>query len=512
MPSAVNPYNGKQTGMPGYQPPQTGYPTGASGYQPPQIGGYQASGTPGYQQPPNGGYQGAGYFTQPPATGPYTGAAAGGGYTQPSYSPPTQNSYFFGGMGSSYASPASPPVPTGASYIPPTPYSTGNTSPDYPKMQIGYQAGYSNSISQMGRAPQSTTSRQMPLNGGGYTPERVRVKRRPFEVTDSMVFAAGGLLILLFILAVFAFNSTALRILFLIAAVGTTAALWIKPLTAENRRLCYTIVALALCIATVVKIIVSSGGQPDQKNSSQNQTQQQSGSNSQGSGSNQGGSGSQTTPGTTSFSQGMNYDYGQTEDSDPEDEVLKQRLMLFLQYWNANRLDEMLTLCAPSWVSKQESPKTSLFQILKNRVPVDFEFVELQGTSQDKSRIIIIVLSINRHTGTGTVTADYQTQILMLKEGEQWYVDPPSIQTNIIDPTPDPNVTPTPAPTPEPQYDANTVLYYNPDGGSMYHLDPNCVQIHKKYLPLKGHFTYGEINDPAYAKLEPCNVCNAPLR
>ena len=70
----------------------------------------------------------------------------------------------------------------------------------------------------------------------------------------------------------------------------------------------------------------------------------------------------------------------------------------------------------------------------------------------------------------------------------------------------------TATPTVEPQADANMVLYYNPDGGTKYHKDQNCKSTHAKYLPMKGHFTYAEVNDEKYAKLSPCNVCGAPLR
>ena len=91
-------------------------------------------------------------------------------------------------------------------------------------------------------------------------------------------------------------------------------------------------------------------------------------------------------------------------------------------------------------------------------------------------------------------------------------MDPKSLQSNEVDVTPDPNVTPTQAPTPEPYVDANTVLYYNPDGGELYHLDQNCRIINARYLPLKGHFTYGQINESPYSELKPCNVCGAPLK
>ena len=56
------------------------------------------------------------------------------------------------------------------------------------------------------------------------------------------------------------------------------------------------------------------------------------------------------------------------------------------------------------------------------------------------------------------------------------------------------------------------MLYYNANGGKLYHLDQNCISIHAKYLPLESYFTYSQINDKPYSDLEPCNVCGAPLR
>ena len=72
-------------------------------------------------------------------------------------------------------------------------------------------------------------------------------------------------------------------------------------------------------------------------------------------------------------------------------------------------------------------------------------------------------------------------------------------------------------PTPPPLMDASAapddlVLYYNPDGGRNYHLDPRCGTVHVQYLPLKGMFTWGEINDAPYADLRNCAFCGAPVR
>ena len=133
--------------------------------------------------------------------------------------------------------------------------------------------------------------------------------------------------------------------------------------------------------------------------------------------------------------------------------------------------------------------------------------LRLQGGD---SLTFIMKVSIDKNNGKPV--SIYQMSVRMVNESGQWYVDPNSLVSNEIQETPDPNATPVVTPTPEPYVDANTVLYYNPDGGKLYHSDQNCVSLHSRYLPLKGKFTYGQINDQPYASLEPCNVCGAPLR
>ncbi|MDD2649202.1 MAG: L,D-transpeptidase family protein [Eubacteriales bacterium] len=60
--------------------------------------------------------------------------------------------------------------------------------------------------------------------------------------------------------------------------------------------------------------------------------------------------------------------------------------------------------------------------------------------------------------------------------------------------------------------DDSLPLFYNPDGGKYYHLDQRCSSIRDRYLPLKGEFTYGELDDSSYKKLTPCPYCNPPER
>lgn len=58
----------------------------------------------------------------------------------------------------------------------------------------------------------------------------------------------------------------------------------------------------------------------------------------------------------------------------------------------------------------------------------------------------------------------------------------------------------------------DTPLYYNPKGGKYYHSDANCRSIKSRYLPLKGQFTYAELDNSEYQKLTPCKTCHPPAR
>ncbi len=58
---------------------------------------------------------------------------------------------------------------------------------------------------------------------------------------------------------------------------------------------------------------------------------------------------------------------------------------------------------------------------------------------------------------------------------------------------------------------ADTKLYYNPDGGSYYHSVDNCTDVREKFLPLSG-FTYGQLENDAFAHLERCPACAPPMR
>lgn len=60
--------------------------------------------------------------------------------------------------------------------------------------------------------------------------------------------------------------------------------------------------------------------------------------------------------------------------------------------------------------------------------------------------------------------------------------------------------------------DVSLDLYFNPNNGQYYHSDQNCSGVRDKYLPLKGHFTYAELDNNPYSRLVACPSCNPPVR
>ena len=289
-----------------------------------------------------------------------------------------------------------------------------------------------------------------------------------------------------------------LKLVFLAVAAASVVLLWVKPMVDGNKRLCYTIVFGLLALVTVISMVMPRGGSGDN-------TQTITGGD----------------PNRITSSTSQDDPYGPSGDAvpvtasvtntpEPEpDNSVTERLQTFFYYWSANRYDDMLTLCSPTWQSKTENPKTALFALMANRTPKDYMVENVSGTDQDTSRTVTVTSLMDRNNGKDPVK--YRLSVIMMKENDgQWYVDPQSLQTYEAAETTDPSITPTPAPTETPAVYANTTLYYNPSGGEYYHLDQNCKRINERYLPLKGHFTYAELGNEPYNKLKPCAICGAP--
>ena len=178
----------------------------------------------------------------------------------------------------------------------------------------------------------------------------------------------------------------------------------------------------------------------------------------------------------------------------------------FMNYWSNNRLEELLAFCAPSWLEGESDPKAGLFALIANRTPLNWSGRSLENTENDDGRIVVFQCMIDRNNGTDPILAEMR--VLMRREKGQWYVDPRSLSTYTAYPNPEED-----ARTTEPtMITSEQYLYYNPEGGTMYHLDPNCKIIHQKYLPLQGRFLFSQINEVPYRELQPCQVCGAPLR
>ena len=184
-----------------------------------------------------------------------------------------------------------------------------------------------------------------------------------------------------------------------------------------------------------------------------------------------------------------------------------QSALEFMHFWRENDYPGMLTRCASDWKSKQENPTLSLYMILKGRLLMYYEILSDSGTQAESVRSLKCCIETNWNTGKPN--RKYIAFISMVQEEDGlWYVDPTSLETDEI---PEATLEPDPTPTPV-DITGDTILYYNPEGGSRYHLDPNCKSVNARYLPMQGTVRYSDINDPQYQELKPCRICLAPER
>jgi hypothetical protein len=169
-----------------------------------------------------------------------------------------------------------------------------------------------------------------------------------------------------------------------------------------------------------------------------------------------------------------------------------QSLSQFMNFWIANNIPNMLTLAAPSWKSAQEKPDNELFLIMSNRIPQDYQPEDISNTETDSSRTITMTATVDKRNSRPPVKIRFQ--VIMLKENNQWYVDPESLRTNDVveDTTANADtsggdgttVTATDVPEATATPNPKMKLYYNKDGGEFYHADANCSKVNAKYLPL----------------------------
>ena len=58
--------------------------------------------------------------------------------------------------------------------------------------------------------------------------------------------------------------------------------------------------------------------------------------------------------------------------------------------------------------------------------------------------------------------------------------------------------------------DSDLIVYYNENGGRMYHSVADCRSVASRFLPLTP-IEYGELADKPLSSLTPCDICNPPL-
>ena len=457
------PYGQQGYGQQGYE--QQGYqqPYDQQGYQQPygQQGYQQPYGQQGYQQP---------YGQQPYQQQPYDqqGFVQPGGYQQPyeqqGYQQPNPA---YNQQGYSQQNPQETDLPPEQQYAQYTP----------------------------------DGQRVYPTSGrSGFRVQPAARREIPWD-TIAKVLMFGVLPILFILSMVFAW--TAVKWVVLVGAVASIAAMWLRELVTPNARLVLSLLlasAAVVCLVSALATNASDNQNPAQPNQS-----------------------GQMQQGSTS---GNNLDVNLTATDTPnpaptptatpvdDSEECYAQLHSFFTLWKNNAISQMVNLTSPSWRSSIKGGTDAVTQklfgeVLTNRTPVSWDFTAITGTSNDIARMVTVRAVINKNNTLGESV--YLWKVRMVKEDGVWYVDPATLQSNEQEST----ATPTNALATQPVLNTShpdLLIYYNPEGGTFYHINPNCESVNPKYRPLSGVIKWSQIEDDPYDKLEQCKRCGAPLR
>ncbi len=509
MSNSRPPYDG--AGDAGQNPQQPGFSQGnyppAQGYAP--NGGYAPNDAYGQGYAPQNGYGQQGYadYQQPYGQQGYQQPYGQQGYQQPygqqGYQQPYGQGYEQQGYQQPYAQQPYQQQPYDQQgFVQPGGY-------QQPYEQQGYQQGYSQQNPQETDLPpeqqyaQYTPDGQRVYPTSGRSGFRVQPAARreiPWD-TIAKVLMFGVLPILFILSMVFAW--TAVKWIVLVGAVASIAAMWIRELVTPNARLVLSLLlasAAVVCLVSALATNASDNQNPAQPNQS-----------------------GQMQQGSTS---GNNLDVNLTATDTPnpaptptatpvdDSEECYAQLHSFFTLWKNNAISQMVNLTAPSWRSSIKGGTDAVTQklfgeVLTNRTPVSWDFTAITGTSNDIARMVTVRAVINKNNTLGESV--YLWKVRMVKEDGVWYVDPATLQSNEQEST----ATPTNALATQPVLNTShpdLLIYYNPEGGTYYHIDPNCESLNPKYRPLSGVIKWSQIEDDPYDKLEQCKRCGAPLR
>ena len=274
-----------------------------------------------------------------------------------------------------------------------------------------------------------------------------------------------GVLPILFILSM-VFAWTAVKWVVLVGAVASIAAMWLRELVTPNARLVLSLLlasAAVVCLVSALATNAADNQNPAQPNQS-----------------------GQMQQGSTS---GNNLDVNLTATDTPNPAPTP----------TATPVDDSEECYAQLH---------SFFTLWKNNA-ISWDFTAITGTSNDIARMVTVRAVINKNNTLGESV--YLWKVRMVKEDGVWYVDPATLQSNEQEST----ATPTNALATQPVLNTShpdLLIYYNPEGGTYYHIDPNCESLNPKYRPLSGVIKWSQIEDDPYDKLEQCKRCGAPLR
>lgn len=465
-------YNNQQYGQQGYNQSYGQQPYDQQGYN--QQYGQQGYDQQGYNNQPYGqGYDQQGYNQpynqQPYQQQPYDqqGFVQPGGYQQPYNQPGYQQPNPYDQQAYSQQNPQETDFPPEQQYAQYTP----------------------------------DGQRVYPTSGrSGFRVQPAARREIPWDTIAKVLMF--GVLPVLFILSM-VFSWTAVKWVVLAGAVASIVAMWIRELVTPNARLILSLLmasAAIVCLVSALATNTADNQNPAQPNQP-NQMQQ----------------------GTTA---GDNLDVNLTATDTPDpsptptatpyddSEECYAQLHSFFTLWKNNAISQMVNLTSPTWRSSIKGDTDAVTQklfgeVLTNRTPVSWEFTGITGTSNDVARMVTVRAVINKNNTLGESV--YLWKVRMVKEDGIWYVDPATLQSNEQEST----ATPTNALATQPVLNTShpdLLIYYNPDGGTYYHIDPNCESVNPKYRPLSGVIKWSQIEDSPYDQLEQCKRCGAPLR
>lgn len=92
----------------------------------------------------------------------------------------------------------------------------------------------------------------------------------------------------------------------------------------------------------------------------------------------------------------------------------------FLQAWSENDTDAMLTLCAPSWKTRQADAASALFLLMRNRTATAWDITESASDGDDRLYGVTILLE----DGSGQAPQWYHFTLRVVPEDGVRYVDP----------------------------------------------------------------------------------------